>query len=507
MPISQVAAFIRVPQFKKSLKVLFVASEAAPFAKVGGLGEVMFSLPRALRNLGHDARVMMPRYASVSPDKYNLKIVYPDLEVPSGGEAPPLVCNVLGYSGPDTAPTFFLENMEYYEKRANVYGYSDDPVRWVLFSRGVLEFLRQSEWVPDIIVANDWQTGFVPNLLHTDYKHDPVLKYIATTFVIHNLYHQGMFDHRFVPEMEYDAGQEPIGDIFGKRLPWLNGMRRGIMHADVVATVSPTYSKEILTKDYGEGLENLLAERRPHLYGILNGINYEKLDPASDPYIAAKYDVNSVAARQKNKLALQEQFGLEKNPQAFVMGIVSRMDTQKGFDLIMPMAHPLFREIDCQLVVVGTGDNKYRLFFKDLISAFPGRVGGHFEYDAALPRLIFAGSDIVLIPSMFEPCGLTQMEAMRYGAIPVARKTGGLADTITDFTGEASNGDGFLFEKPDPWSLFATIIKARETYRYPRIWNELVKRAMRKNFSWLASAESYIKIFQKAIETHKEPEK
>jgi starch synthase len=503
MRLSPVTTLLHPPKFKKTLNILFVTPEAAPFAKVGGLGEVMFSLPRALQNLGHDARVMMPRYASVDREKYNLKMVFKELEVPSGGEAPPLICNVLLYNGPEAVPTFFLENMEYYEKRANVYGYSDDPIRWVLLSRGVLEFLRKSEWLPDIIVANDWQTGFIPNLLHTEYKNDPILDRIATVFIIHNLYHQGMFDHRFVPEMEYDAGQDPIGDIFGKRLFWLNGMRRGIMYADVIATVSPTYAKEILTKEYGEGLENLLLERRTRLYGILNGIDYEKLNPATDPYITAKYDINSFGKRAQNKLALQEQFGLEKNPKTFLMGIVSRMDAQKGFDLIMGMAHPLFREVDCQLTVLGTGENKYRLFFKDLMSAFPKRVGAHFDYDPVLPRLIFGGADVILIPSMFEPCGLTQMEAMRYGAIPIARKTGGLADTITDFTGEGSDGNGFLFEKADSWALFAAIIRSRETYRYPKIWNGIIRNAMAKDFSWHASAKKYVNLFFKAIEYHK----
>lgn len=488
---------------KKNLKVLLIAPEAAPFAKVGGLGEVMFALPRALRNLGHDARVMLPRYATVDREKYNLEMVINDLEVPSGGESPPLICNVLSYNKPGATPTFFLENMEYYEKRANVYGYADDPVRWVLLSRGTIEFLKKSEWIPDVIVANDWQTGFLPNILHTDYKQDPVLGKIATVFIIHNLYHQGMFDHRFVPEMDFDDGQDSIGSIFSPRLKWLSGMRRGIMHADAIATVSPNYAKEILTKEYGEGLEDLLAERRTRLYGILNGIDYEKLDPSNDPYLAFKYNVNSIETRKKNKLALQEQFGLEKNPKAFVMGITSRMDAQKGFDLIMQMAAPLFKEVDCQLAVLGTGDNKYRMFFKELTAAYPGRVGAHFDFDPVLPRLIFSGSDIVLIPSAFEPCGLVQMEAMRYGAIPVARKTGGLADTIDDFVGEPNEGDGFLFEKSDPWSLFATIIRARETYRYPKVWHGLVQRAMNKNFSWLASAESYSNLFRKAIGHHK----
>jgi len=489
---------------KRELKILFVAPEAAPFAKVGGLGEVMFALPRALRKLGHDARIMLPRYASVDPQKYTLTKIKDGLRVPSGGDAEPLICNVYEYKGgEESAPAYFLENQEYYEKRANVYGYADDPIRWVLLSRGVLEFLKTSEWVPDVIAANDWQTGFLPNLIHTEYKDHPVIDRIATVFIIHNIHHQGMFDHRFVSEMNYDAGQSPIGDIFNERLLWLNGMRRGIMHSDVIVTVSPTYAKEILTKDYGEGMEELLQERWTRLYGILNGIDYERLNPATDPYIPARFDADSPEKRIKNKLALQERFGLKRSKNTFLAGIVSRMDQQKGFDLITEISHPLFREIDMQLVVLGTGENRYRLFFKELISNYPKRVGGHFDFDPVLPRLIFSGSDIILIPSLFEPCGLTQMEAMRYGAVPVARKTGGLSDTIENFNPEESSGDGFLFEAADPWALFAAIVRARETYRYPKIWNGLVHRAMTKDLSWANSAARYADVFLKAIEYHK----
>ena len=280
----------RKKSYAAKLKVLFIASEAAPFAKVGGLGEVMSALPLALRALGHDARIMMPRYASVDRERYALKMVREGLAVPTGGNPATLICNVLAHEGSDTAPTYFLENQEYYEKRANVYGYADDPIRWMLLSRGVLEFLKQSAWVPDVIVANDWQTGFIPDLVHKEYQNDPVIDTIATVFVIHNLYHQGMFDHRFVSEMNFDAGQAPIGDLFSPRLLQLNAMRRGIMYADLIITVSPTYAKEILTKEYGEGLEELLGERRMQLSGIINGINYERLNPETDPYITEKFD-------------------------------------------------------------------------------------------------------------------------------------------------------------------------------------------------------------------------
>ena len=484
------------------LKVLFVASEAAPFAKVGGLGEVLSALPRALRSLGHDARVMMPRYASVDRERFALKMVREGLAVPTGGDPAALICNVLVHENGDTAPTYFLENREYYEKRANVYGYGDDPIRWMLLSRGVLEFLKHSDWVPDVIVANGWQAGFIPNLIHKEYENDPLINAIATVFVIHNISHQGMFDHHFVSETNFDAGQTPLGDTFSPRLLQLNGMRRGILYADLVITVSPTYAKEILTKEYGEGLEELLGERRMQLSGIINGIDYERLNPRTDPYITAKFDEKTAHRRRRNKRALQDRFGLKQDDNAFLVSIVSRMDHQKGFDLIMDIALPLFRETDIQMAVLGSGDNKYRLFFKELIEKHPGHVGGHFDFDPVLPHLIFAGADAMLIPSAFEPSGLTQMEAMRYGCIPIARRTGGLADTIIDYDG-ADSGDGFLFEAFDPWALFAAMIRARETYRRADTWQGLMRRAMEKDFSWTVSALEYERKLVAAIEYHK----
>ena len=485
------------------LKILFVSSEAAPFAKVGGLGEVLFALPQALRALGHDARVMMPRYASVDRERYALTLVTEGLVVPTDGEPAGLICNVLVHNSPENPPTYFLENQEYYEKRANVYGYADDPIRWALLSRGVLEFLKHSAWVPNVIVANDWQAGLIPNIIHKEYQNDSVIDTIATVFVIHNLFHQGAFDHRFVSEMNFDAGQSPVGDLFSPRLLQLNAMRRGIMYADVIITVSPTYAKEILTKEYGEGLEELLGERRMQLSGIINGIDYERLNPETDPYIAARFNIKMAHRRIRNKRALQNRFGLKQDDTAFLVGIVSRMDHQKGFDLIMDIAQPLFRETDVQLAVLGNGDNKYRLFFKELIEKYPGRAGGYFDFDPILPHLIFGGADAILIPSAFEPSGLTQMEAMRYGCIPIARRTGGLADTIIDYKDTADTGDGFLFDAFDSWALFAAMIRSRETHRHADIWEKLVKRAMGKNFSWMESALEYERALVAAIEYHK----
>lgn len=486
-----------VPQ--KRLKILFVAAEAAPFAKMGGLGEVMNALPLTLRKLGQDSRVMIPRYGTIDPKKYKLEMEVEGLKVPTDqpGLYSYLICNVKKYLGEEAAPTYFLENMEYYEKRANVYGYADDHVRWALFCRGVIEFLKRSAWVPDIIVASDWHTGLIPNYLKTVYKKDKILSKIATIFVIHNLFYQGMCDFRFVKESEKDSGREPIPDFFNPRLAKLNWMLRGIMYSDLIVTVSPTYAQEILTPEYGEGLDKILNEKREKVYGILNGINYEVYNPQTSPHIPYHFSPRNLKGKQKNKLALQKQFGLVENPNAFLVSIVARLTEQKGFDLIEKIIYHLFKNLPAlQLLCLGDGEPRYKEMLKKAAEKFPKRIAYLFEFKPTLPHFVYAGSDAVLIPSKFEPCGIVQMEAMRYGAIPIARKTGGLADTIENFRPEKGRGDGFLFKEYDPYALLFTISRAYTCFFFKEEWKNLIKRAMKKDFSWEKSAREYIRIFQ-----------
>ncbi len=492
---------------KKNPKILFVASEAAPFVKIGGLGEVMYSLPKALRELKFDARVMIPKYATIDGEKFPLKLEMKDIR-PYSGENDPynlLVSNILKYENDDgRVVAYFLENAEYYEKRANVYGYNDDTARWVLLSRGVLEFVKKSKWKPNIIVACDWQAGFIANLLKTEYRDDPELKNIIVIFSIHNLKFQGMFDQYCVSEMDYDAGQGEIPDFFDEKLLKLNGMRRGIMYADLINTVSPTYSKEILSPEYGEKLEELLAERRSVLFGILNGIDNDSWNPAVDSDIASHYSAKNIEGRFENKLALQKHFGLPEDKDKFVIGIVSRMDEQKGFNLIVEIIDSLVQNIDFQLVVTGVGESRFRNFFQDLHKNYPEKTAGHFFFDGKITKMILAGSDSLLIPSRFEPCGLVQMEAMRYGAVPIVRKTGGLADSVVDFISGQNTGTGFVFEKYDKYALLIAIIRASETYKNKKEWSRLVARAMTADFSWKKSAREYIKLFALAQNLHQE---
>lgn len=502
---------------KGSRRVLFVAPEADPFAKAGGLGGVMFALPKALSKIGYDVRVMIPRYAGIDQDKFRLSMEYRGLEVPTDSsgdkdtEPTHLVCNVRKYV-PDAksndnsklpVTTYFLENQEYYEKRSNIYGYNDDAVRWTLLCRGVLEFLNHSnDWTPDVIVASDWQTGFLANYLKTSYKNFPKLSKIATVFMIHNLYYQGMFDHRYVSEMDFDDGQSNLPAFFDQRFLKINGMRRGIMYSDVVSTVSPTYSQEIMTKDYGELLEDLLKERRSRVYGVLNGIDYEEFNPETDARMVSNYSASSLSKRSNNKEELQARFGLPKDKNAPILAIVSRLVEQKGLDLLFSVAEPLLKELNFQFIIIGSGEGKYMSFFKDLADRYPKQVSAHLSFDTILPRLIYGGADMVLVPSKFEPCGLVQMEALRYGVIPIVRKTGGLNDSVVDFNANTGEGTGFVFTDFNSLSLAIAVTRAVEHYRDSKVWKEIQKQAMEANFSWEKSAEIYTKIFEAAIDFH-----
>lgn len=482
----------------RKLKILFVGSESAPFVKVGGLGEVLHALPKALKEIGHDARVFIPKYGIIDQEKFKMKTVIDQMLIPDPIQDN-IICNIKEFISDDGAITYFLENEEYYEKRSSVYGYDDDAARWALLSRGAIEFARHSKsWVPDIIVGNDWQCGLIANYMKCNYKDDPIISNIASIFIIHNIHYQGVFDYRHISELDYDDGQSDIPSITDPRLFKLNFMRRGIRYADVINTVSPNYAREITTVEYGEMLDPLLQERRSRLFGILNGINYDTYNPETNPYVEYKYDVKDLDERLKNKKVLQQKFNLPEDKDAFIVAIVSRLTEQKGLDLVMEVIEPLLKNFDFQFVVLGSGDSKYLSFFDELDKKYKN-VATHLSYDDILPHVIYAGADSILIPSRFEPSGLTQMEAMRYGVIPIVRHVGGLADSVEDIDLKNNVGTGFVFEAYDHYALFGAFVRAFETYHYPKVWSEIQKRAMGTNFSWNKSAKEYIKLFERAL--------
>lgn len=488
----------------KRLKILFVASEAAPFAKAGGLGDVVYSLSLALKKLGQDVRIMIPRYGTIDPEKIKMKMELKGLKVPTDqpGDYPYLICNVKKSRERNGAgiPTYFLENMEYYEKRANVYGYADDHIRWALLCRGVLEFLKTSAWKPEIIVASDWQTGLLPNYLKTTYEKDPVLSKIVVVFAVHNLQFQGMCDFKFVQETERDSGREPLPDFFNPRLAKLNWMLRGIIYSDVITTVSPTYVKEILTPEYGEGLDKIFAEHREKIFGILNGIDYEENSPEKSPHVPAKYNIKNLGGKKENKILLQKKFGFPEDDKLFLLAMISRFTEQKGFDLLEQIIDPLFKNLPIQFVCLGDGESRYKEILKKASEKFPEKIKYFFEFDPFLPHLIFSGADALLMPSKFEPCGITQIQAMRYGCVPIVRKTGGLADTVQDFNPLKNEGDGFVFINYDPIELLIAITRAYTCYNFTAKWKQLIKGIMKKDFSWKKSAQEYLEVFNQAAQ-------
>jgi len=497
----------------KPLKIIFVTTEAEPFVAAGGLGVVMHALPKALQELGHDVRIIIPRYLQIDSAKWNLQVEYEGLQVPTENRkgVKNLICNVKRYDPVGSAVSvtaYFLENMEYYEQRANVYGYADDAARWVLLCRGALEFLRLSEWSPDVIVCTDRHTGLLPNILKTFYSDDSKLSQITVIHSIHNLGHQlSGLDYRFVAKEELDDGHSLLPALEDPALLKINGMKRGIMYADAINTVSQNYAKEITTSQYGEGLDDLLRRKleQRRLVGILNGLDYTIWDPEKDQLIKYPFSAKNLPARARNKAELQKYFKLPFGQDFFVAAIVARMIAQKGVDLLESIIFTVLQDLPMQLVVVGVGESRIMEFLLNLKKVFPRQVGTSFVHDPRLPHSIFAGADVALIPSRFEPSGLTQMEAMSYGCIPIVRKTGGLADTVEDYDPEKNQGTGFIFENVDSLSLMIAVVRAYQSFRHKGHWQNLQLRAMQKDFSWKNSARQYVKLFKRAIKLHRLP--
>lgn len=483
------------------LKILMVSVEATPFSNVGGVARVVTYLSTALKGLGHDVRVIVPKFDAISEDDHHLEMVKENLMVPTGDDKPShLVCNIKRGSVSGNIPVYFVENMQFYEKRNRLYGYSDDAVRWSLLCRAVLEFIRLTDWTPDIIHCHDWHAGAIPDLLRREHSEKgSKFANTATLVTIHNIFYQGWYLNDEQDELARDDGRSPSASLFSERIKQQNFMRRGIMYADAVNAVSETYAREILTPKRGEGLDKLLLEVRSKLFGVLNGMDYTEFDPETDRFIASNYSIDTIQKRGLNKAALQKEFGLVQNPDVPLLGYVGRLDWQKGVDLITEMLPNLLCDFDVQFVSVGGGNPEYADSLKELKEAFPGKVGIHPLPNFTLPRLVFSGADIMLFPSRFEPCGIVQMEAMRYGAIPVVRATGGLADSVENYDPVKNTGTGFVFNKFDTWSFYGQVIRSIETYRRGDIWSDLVIRAMRKDFSWKKSADKYVKLYRNAI--------
>jgi len=477
------------------LKILLLAAEVVPFVKTGGLADVTGSLPPAVRALGHDIRVAMPRYGRIDPRRFNLTLLPETFVVPMDNRMEPgqLRESRLAHD----VPIYFVENARYFD-REGLYMYPDDAERFIFFCRGALEGVRQLGWQPDVIHCHDWQTALVPNWLKTIYARDPFFARTASVYTIHSLAFRGIFGRRVLEIAgiaEYEFTASPDGARDGQVVDF---MARGITYADVINTVSPTYAREILTPEFGEKLDGLLRQRQDRLFGILNGLDVEAYNPATDPHIARHYTAETLEQRAENKAALQRYAGLEVTPDAPLLGAISRLTDDKGFDLIQASLEPMLQHLPIQFVLMGTGEERYHRLFLGLAQRYPGRVAVFLTFNTPLARRIYAGTDIFLMPSRFEPCGLGQMIAMRYGSVPLVRAVGGLVDTVHDYNPATQTGTGFLFRAYDAWAFYAAVVRAVETYRYADVWRKLQQRGMQQDFSWQASARAYVDLYRLA---------
>ncbi len=482
---------------RKPLKILFLAAEAVPFAKVGGLADVAGSLPQAVQALGHDVRLMIPRYGTIRSDQFDLEKIGEPIPIPLG----PGVENVhLVGSHTGHVPVYLIWDEHYFSSRDQVYGFEDDAQRFTVFGRGALAALQALDWKPDVIHANDWHTGIVPTWLNTEGQDDPFYSDIATLFTIHNLTYQGVTGRLILTfaQMEY------VQHLEVEQPGMVNWMAQGIANADMVNAVSKRYAQEILTPEMGMGLAPLLKERKNRLSGVVNGIDYQQWNPATDPAIPHRFDLETLDQRIANKTALQQQARLPVRADVPLVGMVTRLDEVKGMDLMEPVLDWLLtQEQETQFVLLGTGDPRYHELFERIQARYPNRMHAFLKFDPALARRIYAGADMFLMPSAVEPCGLGQMIAMHYGCVPVVRATGGLADTVADNSAKRGRGTGFTFADYTPAACQEALSRALKVYAKKSAWRRMQQRGMAIDFSWSASADKYVKLYRRAIKVHK----
>ena len=467
------------------LKILIVAPEVSPYVKSGGLGDVIGSLPRALRELGVDARVVFPKYGSIH-EEYSSNIRYIDSFFVNLGWR----CQQASvYELDQFVPTYLIGN-EYYFNRDGLYGYHDDYERFAFFSKSSIEILNLIDFVPDVIHFNDWQTGVGCVHLRDSYSQYVILSNVKSLFTVHNIKYQGLFGKDILHAIGLNDGYAVTDklEFYGN----INMLKAGIVYADAINTVSETYAKEIQTPEYGYGLDGVLRDQSAKLYGILNGIDNSEYNPATAA-IAKNFSTRSLSGKKVCKYALQQKLGLPKSDVPMI-GIVSRLADQKGFDLIAIASEELTC-MDIQIVVLGTGEERYEQLFRNMAATAPDHVSANIYFSDELAREIYAGADMLLMPSLFEPCGLGQMFAMRFGTVPIVRLTGGLADTVTLFDPATKTGNGFTFKDYDAYGMMWALRKALAVYGTEN-WKIVVKNAMKCDFSWAKSAEKYIKLYQ-----------
>jgi starch synthase len=484
------------------LRILEVASEVAPFARTGGLGDVVGALPKALARLGHDVKVFLPRYGFIKGAELGLRPLDQKLGVSILGKATPFSLE-LHHDSRSKIDHYFVKSSVYFDREAFYVDpatgkdYLDNDDRFIFFCRAVLESVQRLNWRPDIIHIHDWQAALIPAFLKTTIADDEFFRNTRTVLTIHNLGYQGLFPaERFkrmeLPEKMFFAMTGPF-EFFGK----VNLLKGGLILADKLTTVSEQYAKEIQsTEEYGCGLEGVLTERAADLTGILNGVDYSVWSPSRDKHIPYRFTVSNLSGKRKNKVELMQSSRLPLRDTAPLVGMIGRFTDQKGWDLIEEAADVLF-SMNIQMIVLGTGDQKYVDLLKTLEKKYPDKLRAYMTFDDALAHRIEAAADIFLMPSRWEPCGLNQLYSLRYGTVPVVRKVGGLADTVIDWDPKAQTGTGFVFEEYDAEEMVAALKRAIAVFSRKRTWTKIVKAGMEQDFSWEHSAKKYGELFER----------
>ncbi|MFH1564741.1 MAG: glycogen/starch synthase [bacterium] len=480
------------------LKIAHIASEVSPYSKTGGLADVTSSLPIALRDAKTKNIIITPFYEqSIDIDKFNIKCLNDNytFEIDKKNKV-----NVSFWQAElkPGLPVYFIGNEKYFSRHKKLYGSKSENARFYLFDKAVLELLKFIKFKPDILHCHDWQTGLIPGLVKKN-SHKKYFSSTSTIFTIHNLAFQLGHNWWEVPNEKKDCGKKAIPFFDDKNIENINFAKRAILSADMISAVSEQYAKEILTPKFGQDLNRILNNRRKKIIGITNGINYEDFNPATDLGLAKNYDYKNIFGKKENKTALQKFFGLPVNSNIPLITMICRISEQKGFDVLLPLI-PILMGFNTQLVIFGGGDKSYEHKFKQIMNRYPEQFAANLEFDTKHATLVYAGSDMTLIPSRFEPCGLTQMIALRYGSIPIVHYIGGLIDTIDNFDPSTGKGSGFVFKKYSPMNFLVAIARALENYKYKNTWNRLIKKGMQITFDWKLPAQSYLKVYNRLAE-------
>ncbi len=480
------------------MKIAFVCTEAVPFAKTGGLADVAGVLPKYLERLGCEIKLFIPKYYSIDETKFNLHYNWEvgEIYIRIGGHlrsAHVYQCKLV-----DSNVEINFIDCPHYFHRAHFYtNDADEDERFIFFSKGVIEALQRLKWAPDVIHCNDWQTGLIPLFLKDNYSWDKLFEKTSTLFTIHNIGYQGKFQKTALAKAEIDEKYFfPMGPV--EFYNDFSFMKSGIFFSDIITTVSRTYAKEILTNDYGAGLQNLLFERRNDLYGILNGVEYSTWNPESDDQIPFNYSVDNLEGKLKNKEYLLNHFGMTFDNDVPLIGIISRMVEQKGLDIFAESLYDLLK-IRAQWIILGSGEDKYEELFRELVLNYPDKFAAYIGFNNELSHLVEAGADIFLMPSRYEPCGLNQIYSLKYGTVPVVRNTGGLADTIKDWHDYKNTGNGFSFNDYSGEALVSAVKRAVETFMDKIAWKKIQANGMKEDFTWDSSAEEYLKLYKLAV--------